>query len=412
MLLFLSAPRGSIINVPAGSSTWTSILTISKGLFIKGAGIGNTIITSNQNSIIFYLPDSTAINNNERLEVSGFTFNGFHSYGSIYIDQRTTGAISNILIHENKFLGCSKGIGLKGNIYGVAYNNQFEKTGSQCTFLDALGNDRDSWDNHPASFGSANNFYMEDNNFEGNFWMEGGHGGRYVLRYNTWNNQNGFDMLDAHGNQPGLLYSTMLIEVYGNLWTNLIYSGGPRWIDLRGGQAMFFNNLSSGTSTEFWLDVDEETCDSVSPCNSCTQHVNNAFFWNNTYNGTRSNVNPAYTTNACPGEYSISLNVDFFNYNPSCTSSSCTAGIGCGATPPTGNCTTGVGYWVTSYSPCSTPPSTLENMKTYTQAGTFYKCTSTDTWTLYYRPYTYPHPLRSGETGAVSTPTGFRIVTP
>jgi hypothetical protein len=26
-------------------------------------------------------------------------------------------------------------------------------------------------------------------------------------------------------------------------------------------------------------------------------------------------------------------------------------------------------------------------------SGLLYKCTATDTWTLYYTPYTYPHPL-------------------
>ena len=28
--------------------------------------------------------------------------------------------------------------------------------------------------------------------------------------------------------------------------------------------------------------------------------------------------------------------------------------------------------------------------------GVLYKCTSTNTWTLYYTPDTYPHPLQTG----------------
>jgi hypothetical protein len=52
-----------------------------------------------------------------------------------------------------------------------------------------------------------------------------------------------------------------------------------------------------------------------------------------------------------------------------------TIGVGHGITsrrPST--CTTGVGYWDTDTS-------------------TFYICTSTNTWTASYAPYTYPHPL-------------------
>lgn len=47
----------------------------------------------------------------------------------------------------------------------------------------------------------------------------------------------------------------------------------------------------------------------------------------------------------------------------------CTAGPG-GNTP-------GVGYWATDESK-------------------LYVCTATNTWTTYYTPYTYPHPLVSG----------------
>ena len=36
--------------------------------------------------------------------------------------------------------------------------------------------------------------------------------------------------------------------------------------------------------------------------------------------------------------------------------------------------------------------------------GELFKCTATNTWTIYYTPYTYPHPLDSGG-GAVATPT-------
>jgi O-glycosyl hydrolase len=63
--------------------------------------------------------------------------------------------------------------------------------------------------------------------------------------------------------------------------------------------------------------------------------------------------------------------------------------------PPT--CTTGVGYWATDQGTWN--QSGLSGTGTgvnYGGQGELFKCTSTNTWTLGYTPYTYPHPLVSG----------------
>jgi hypothetical protein len=57
--------------------------------------------------------------------------------------------------------------------------------------------------------------------------------------------------------------------------------------------------------------------------------------------------------------------------------STCTAGPG-GNTP-------GVGYWATDQ-------------------NKLYVCTATNTWTTYYSPYTYPHPLTAGAQGGTPVP--------
>jgi len=71
--------------------------------------------------------------------------------------------------------------------------------------------------------------------------------------------------------------------------------------------------------------------------------------------------------------------------------STCTAGMGgtFGASP-TGSF--GVAYWATD-------------------TNTLYICTATNTWTAYYRPYTYPHPLVTGSqtAGAPLPPTNLLI---
>jgi hypothetical protein len=64
-----------------------------------------------------------------------------------------------------------------------------------------------------------------------------------------------------------------------------------------------------------------------------------------------------------------------------------TVGVGSGtiASRPA-TCTTGVGWWATDQGSWDTTIAA-------NTSGLFYKCTSTNTWTLFYTPYTYPHPL-------------------
>jgi hypothetical protein len=70
----------------------------------------------------------------------------------------------------------------------------------------------------------------------------------------------------------------------------------------------------------------------------------------------------------------LTQNVDIYTWTSSFTGAS---GVGSGALasrPST--CTTNVAYWATDQ-------------------NQLYKCTSTNTWSLYYTPYVYPHPLDS-----------------
>jgi hypothetical protein len=334
----------------------------------------------------------------------------------ISVANPTTAIISNIIIGDNKLKNNSgTGIYINGTVYGVAHSNQFDRVGS---VIRVFGLDQNSWANLSLQYGSGNNFYFEENSisFSSSMsgdpgWIETGQGGRIVVRYNSWNDANtsGGEYWDMHGLQTPPAceqYGTMVAEYYGNQRIN--NNSSYRWINQRGGWLFMFNNTVTGSGGTPSVEINEYSCDSCACCGLYTQHVNNSYYWNNTYNGSR--VSCQVSSDAC-GSYKIMENRDFYNYDPSCTATSCSSGMGCGPSPPTGTCTIGVGYWLTTASPCFTPPSTMADLKTYTQSGTFYQCTAANTWTPSYTPSTYPHPLR-GRTAAPGAPTGLRVVPP
>lgn len=167
------------------------------------------------------------------------------------------------------------------------------------------------------------------------------------------------------------------------------------------------------------------------------QHIRNSYFWNNRRsNGNLIDVDiirdTFFTTDYVNDPNVIGENREFWQQRASFTGAvdtncqyvnasgtvidTCSAGgVGCGtlaARPAT--CTTGVGYWATDQSCANTTG--LVGVGATAITGTLYKCTATNTWTAYYTPYEYPHPLR-GEGGAtyfdltVTAPTNGTITT-
>ena len=93
---------------------------------------------------------------------------------------------------------------------------------------------------------------------------------------------------------------------------------------------------------------------------------------------------------------SIQANRDYYDYTASFTRES-GVGIGTLANRPT-TCTTGIGYWATDQGNW--------NQSGRGGQGVLYKCSSTNTWTLYYRPYNYPDPLQG--LSDTAEPTGLQ----
>lgn len=426
-----NAARGATVTVPAGSCTWSSTLTLTKGLTLAGAGIGKTVITSTA-EMIDVEPDATTIANEDKIKISGFTFDGSNTAAIFIYIQGASGVTGTkpyryLLIGDNKFqnggpssstqVGAVIQAGANGNgqIRGVIYHNTFDR----CNIILRIfsNNDTREWANtafNQLAYGTEDNLYFEDNTimFSSSYggdnpgWSELGQGGRIAFRYNTYDfaNVNGQEIWDIHGfqnwfGQPNQgQTSTMIEENYGNTFTN---ATTYRWIDHRGSWGLFFDNVltgSGGNSIDIYGMSTPGSCPSdINPTpTNYNPVVNNSYFFNNTKNG--SNVAAAMLSSGNPTHCTVSENSNWWNYNASCTASACSAGIGQGTAAPTGTCTTGVGYWVASTPTATTSSSVIQN-------GSFYKCTSTNNWQLYYKPYTYPHPLRGSSSGGSSSVT-------
>jgi len=384
-----SASSGDIVIVPAGSATWSTALSITKGITLQGAGIDSTTITSSGGSqMIKYEPETPA--SNEKFRLTGFTLNGnSRSVTGLYVTHNSaTATLNDIRVDHNKIIGCSaEAISFNGMIYGLIDNNTLSNNNG---VFRIMGIHDPSW-NDPLQIGTANYLYIENNIMSNNAWMMlSGWGARWVFRYNTGvlGAIGSLGMLDAHGNLPQPGYPTcnvtgirgvVGIEVYENTFTGL--TRPTRVLDQRGGTGVVFNNVVSeavpGTysACNVILDVREEDDDPA--LDGCSPYkadypgydpVKDSYYFNNKYNSDR---------------------MCFVNYDQSVM------------IVPKQDIWVDTNSWAQTDSGyvrwglASGRPGTCTAQDVYWESDTkkLYRCTATNTWTFIYAPYTYPHPL-------------------
>lgn len=428
-----ASSAGDTVIVPAGTCTWTSTITFTRGITIVGTGV-----TINGGINLFYWNASTAaIAAHDLLTLRGFTFDGGNpaadGTGSTGL-VRLASAVTNyarVVIKDNVFKNTGgRAIYIQGRFYGVIAENTFDATRIPCS---VYGNDSNSWLNETQAFGTADNLFFEDNLIHfsqavsGQRSIAGGQGGRIVVRYNDWNfsglgyspqlwEVHGLQSMQAAGGgscgyegQPECdaaattcqQYSIMVSEWYGNDTYNL--PDGDQWMQQRGGWMVFFANYYEATvgSSNLGLNYQQYGCDSCqyyyTTRGPFVQHVANTYVWNNFNKTTRTGMTKGadYCADRTIGDppYTITEDVDYWTDKGASFDGS--TGVGCGtlaARPPA--CATGVGYWATAQL-CSSLTGMIGRAPTTPISGTLYKCTAPNTWTAYYEPYAYPHPLRA-----------------
>jgi hypothetical protein len=199
--------------------------------------------------------------------------------------------------------------------------------------------------------------FIENNTFtEG--WAGGGsalqsyYGARTVARYNMLNNM-GFDQHGGGG------VGARWWEFYGN---TLVDSGGGAVLCLRAGSGVIYSNTGVGA-----IRMLQET--GTYPANyqigrGQNETLSPALVWND--------VAPLLnTTSGCAAGQAGMVQFERDVYAEGDGGNGVRSGAF--ANLPT-TCTTFQGYWASDQ-------------------NTLYRCTATNTWTPYYRPYTYPHPL-------------------
>lgn len=379
-----SATSGDTITVTgSGSAAWSWNST--KALHIIGPGAATLTITSQ------FRFSPTVAESTKVFELSGLTLSGTNTF--LPVAQGSSNPITKLLLHHLTFTNASstRCIYWPGLEWGVLYSSTFN---ASCFLgISIIGANDAGWA-AAYSFGSDRYLFIEDCIFlahDGNqFISESGQGGREVFRYNEIFMTGGGEILDIHGNQDSGIRATVSSEYYNNL---IHTSGQYRWMFIRGGQNLIMNNTVTPGAPSFQI-TEFHAWGHVTQCHDypAPDQIFNSYFFHNTVGG--SNQNPSTFDGSddgiCPG----SGGDDAFLVN-------------------------GRDYWTPTYGLAANRPGTCTANNTSaayygsTDTNVIYKCTATNTWTVFFQPYPYPHPLRQGGSGsdvtAPSAPTNLRV---
>jgi hypothetical protein len=270
-----AASDGDTVEVPAGTSTWTTTTSLTpavtldkKAITLIGAGIDKTIIYDATNNgwkeCALYVDGVEG----KPFRVSGFTFylnDPDCTHGILNV----VGNCKNLRIDHCKFdhvTGSGRAITVNG--YGVIDHCTIvcpENTTIQG--ISPAGENDASWVK-PFALGTSNALFIEDCNFDFSYMndncIDANSGADYVFRYNTVTNT----FPGHHGTDSGGGHrAPHSFEIYGNTLTTTIavYTCGR----YRGGTGVVFNNTFSGPYQSSLIASSYRSCGSYAPWGKC-----------------------------------------------------------------------------------------------------------------------------------------------
>lgn len=396
-----SASPGDTVIVPAGTATWGSQLTIRKGIYLIGAGVGITVITSGYSGSYLILYNPSDYVSNAPFRLSGFTFNLNGKSGWLALGEADKSAPfvvqDKVRIDHNRILNprsmSAQFIWNYCDMYGVVDNNTME--GGDYFFKnDTQGTECGWWNTSPQNTfvsGSSNYLYFEDNVFAmtgtDNLLCEAQYSGRYAFRYNKITGAKSYSLFEVHphwsGGHMGACFGA---EVYGN---QIDCGSFPNSIfKTRGGKSfVFYNNITSSESCDLVAYDSNTDC---APCHPELQIIHDNYWFQN-----RHNLTGVFLSRDVSGSYTCVGQMNNPTAGRDVMTNTTTPGITAG---PLANlpatCVLHQGYWATDQSTTDLTGMVGVNPATPI-SGTLYICTSTNVWTPFYTPYAYPHPLRT-----------------
>lgn len=419
-----AATAGDTIYVEAGSFTWNVTLTKHVAIIGGGQGPGQTPGTTTLNNTSGSINiEPTLGGDANQLRLAYFTlskgttsaFDPVVNWGNDTTHFNLGGTNPyNARLDHCTILAGSGGVCITtwDTLYGVIDHCNFGSS-SQRHHYGIYGetvytiDDFDDPVNYPFGSGMAGNgksIYIEDCIFwpSSDGWRAGtsNEGGRIVWRYNTVNiASGGFSqaLWDIHGSQ-GTACAAFGHEYYGNI----AVTGNCNAIaDVRSGKNIMFwnsgNSLDDATQN-YWGEFSE--CTSTLPAE---QQIHHTYYFNNRAGPTGAKQDP-YTGTTYSGTCGGYVNppVAGVNYYGETTSPAITSGL-LSSRPASGS--EGQGYWAVGAEDVDGLTDLTDyvgDINTYpsrkTIAGTFYVWES-GAWVVFYEPYTYPHPLITGESG-------------
>jgi hypothetical protein len=451
-----AAVSGDTITVPAGTASWSSPIALpsNKDLTLIGAtnvscsGTPITCTANNQTTLTCGNGTCFTFNLGAAHRVSGFTMTGAGDGGVAFTGDQNIN--KHFRIDHNRIAsgsgwarmwvaGGSNAVHPQGiidnnilvdiSINAIGTSHQWDDPCSTCQ--------HQLWAQDTPLGDSRAIIYVENNHFQntsGNInSSDGSYGGRLVARFN--NVTGGRSTFEVHGMQ-GENRGNQRMEFYGNSMSGLTGFSGLTMF--RGGTGVIFNNTQSAAfSFGVLLTNDRSEYDeggpgifgSVAECTGtapagvdqntsgrsgwrCRDQVGvarDATLWRHSpsFGAWNQVAAPLYIWGNRTGASAMSVDVDnigavdthivanrdFYNQATPFTGET-GVGVGPVASRPS-TCTAGVAYWATDEGEW--------NSRQAGPDGRLYKCTATNTWTLHYMPYPYPHPWTL-DTAGTTTP--------
>lgn len=300
-----SANAGDTIVLPSGSATFSSTVSVSKPVTIKGAGIDVTTIVSGGAQVFNLLASSKT----QVTRITGLTIDGGEA--AVGVGVGNTGSVTEYGVyridHCRIFHCTMEGVVVNDIMAGVIDHCTFSDNYLQIGHYPGLHQDH-SWQ-LPVSIGTTNCTVVEDCVFlhTAGGWMpfrgsfENGQGARLVIRHCNWTNFSSAFMspvFDAHGNQgvvdtvnnvmvgSGGVRGTRNVELYNNVF-NGVGGGGGYKVYYRGGVLITFSNqwIGNGFDTGWRCSEEDGTArfNLLSAYPGYDQHW--MWSWGNTQNG-------------------------------------------------------------------------------------------------------------------------------